>query len=387
MIKLLTPYVFYCVPFMNNCPFVLVLALCAALCGCNNPQHDTPQSTAQHDSIQNDGIQSHATYQKLSGKTMGTSYHITLALPQGVSAEQIQKRIDERLDAINKSMSTYDDTSTISQFNALKAGQFIKIDADFVKVLNDSRVIYDKSNHAFDPTVYPLVELWGFGAKMSVDRLQHPPSDDDIATAKTLIGLDKVLLEGDNLGKSVDGVGLDFSAIAKGYGVDAIANVLKNEYHIANYMVEIGGEIATLGVNDKGTAWVLAIDKPVMDSTVVNRELMTSVRLSGQGMATSGNYRHALQYNGKRYSHTIDPHTASPVENGAPSVSVIADTTAMADGWATALTALPQDEAIQLAKQNDIKAVFIVQDGDQFSLVKTPAFEGFEQNYPNAISN
>lgn len=305
---------------------------------------------------------------------MGTSYHITFELPKGVSVADVQASIDKRLDEINDSMSTYQADSTISKFNTLKAGQAIAIDPDFIKVLADSRVIYEKSHHAFDPTVYPLVELWGFGATMNIERLQNPPTPDEITAVRDKIGLDKVVLDGDKLSKMTDGVGLDFSAIAKGYGVDVVADVLKSRYQITNYMVEIGGEVTTLGVNDKGTAWTLAIDKPIMGSTATTREIMTTVILSGQSMATSGNYRNAFEYNGQTYSHTINPNTAHPVAGGVPSVTVIADTTAIADGWATALTAIPQDDAIRLANDNDIMALFIIKNGENFEMIKSNAY-------------
>ncbi len=318
-------------------------------------------------------------YQKIEGQTMGTSYHITFDLPQNLNAKDVQASIEGRLDEINDSMSTYQSDSTISQFNALKAGQTIVVDPDFIKVLSDSRLIYEQSHHAFDPTVYPLVELWGFGAKMSVDRLQHPPTSQEIQAVRDKIGLDKVVLNGQALSKTADGVGLDFSAIAKGYGVDAIAHVLTSQYQIVNYMVEIGGEVVTRGVNDKGSPWTLAIDKPVMGSTVANREIMTTISLSGQGMATSGNYRNSVTYEGRTYSHTINPRTASPVVGGAPSVTVIAETTAMADGWATALTAIPQDQAIRLADDNDIMALFILQEGDGWKMHQSQAFAAFDK--------
>ena len=183
---------------------------------------------------------------------MGTSYHITFEMPNGANGDEIQASIDARLDEINNSMSTYQDNSTINKFNALNAGQTIQIDPNFIKVLSDSRLIYEKSHHSFDPTVHALVELWGFGAKMSVERLQNPPTQAEILAVRNTIGLDKIVLNGNELSKTTDGVGLDFSAIAKGYGVDMIADILKSKYNINNYMVEIGGEIATNGVNDKG---------------------------------------------------------------------------------------------------------------------------------------
>lgn len=290
---------------------------------------------------------------------MGTSYHIIFEPPKGTTAQDIQASIDTRLDEINDSMSTYQADSTISQFNALSAGQTIQIDPDFIKVLSDSRIIYEKSHHAFDPTVYPLVELWGFGSKMSIERLQNPPTDTEISAVRDKIGLDKVMLDGDKLSKTTNGVGLDFSAIAKGHGVDVIADVLTTKYNITNYMVEIGGEIATSGVNDKGTAWTIAIDKPIIGSTTTNREIMTTVSLSNQSMATSGNYRNIIEYHGKTYSHTINPATAHPVQDSFASVSVIADSTALADGWATALSAVPADDAVIMADKHDIQAIFI----------------------------
>lgn len=317
------------------------------------------------------------TYQKLEGQTMGTSYHITFETPKNVAISDIQHSIDKRLAQINTSMSTYNKNSTISKFNTLPAGQSIEIDTDFIKVLQDSQVIYDKSNHAFDPTVYPLVELWGFGSKMSVERLQNPPSDADINAIKDKIGLDKITLTNNQLSKTVDGVGLDFSAIAKGYGVDMIANVLKNDYKINNYMVEIGGEVATLGLNHKGKAWTVAIDTPVAGSTVTTRQIATTISaLPNQPMhlATSGNYRNMIHYGNSVYSHTISPVTARPVQNSAPSVSVVHDSVALADGWATALSAVSFDEAVTMANRHQIQAVFIQKQEDGFHITYSDAF-------------
>lgn len=320
-------------------------------------------------------------YQSIEGQTMGTSYHITF---QGGDQDPaiIQQTIDARLQAVNQSMSTYMPDSTISQFNRLPSGQNIVIDGDFAQVLQDSQHIYQASQHAFDPTVYPLVELWGFGSKMNVERLQAPPSEDSIASTKQLVGLDKVQLSqiGSNyqLQKSADGVGLDFSAIAKGYAVDVIANTLKNNYGVVNYMVEIGGEVATSGQNAQGKAWTLGIDTPTIDSTIENRQTITTISQPKDGtlhIATSGGYRNSLVYNGVRYSHTINPVSGKPVAGNAPSVTVLHDSVALADGWATALTAIPYQEALTLANANQIKAIFVVENADKsgFDIVKTQA--------------
>lgn len=316
------------------------------------------------------------SYQKITGQTMGTSYHITFEAPQ-IPIDTIQADIDKRLLEINKSMSTYDDTATIMAFNRAKAGEVIVIDSDFQQVLKDSYTIYKQSHGAFDPTIMPLVNLWGFGAKFTIERLQSPPSQDDINQAKALIGLDKVIFQDNTISKTVDGVGLDFSAIAKGYGVDVIADVLKNQYQINNYLVEIGGEVAALGVNDQGKPWRIAIDAPILGSQVSDRKIATTLSLNNQHIATSGNYRNSIEYNGIRYSHTINPATAHPVINGADSVTVIHDSTALADGWATALTAIAYNDAYQLAEQANIAALFIQKDDDKdtWQMTKTTAMQ------------
>lgn len=318
------------------------------------------------------------TYQKIDGQTMGTSYHITLEVPKDTNIADIQHSVERRLNDIIISMSTYQDDSTISKFNRLKAGQTITIDSDFIKVLNDSRLVYHRSHHAFDPTVYPLVELWGFGSTISVERLQNPPSTEQINAIQDSIGFEKVIHNGNTISKTHDGVGLDFSAIAKGYGVDVIAKLLADTYHIDNYMVEIGGEVATLGVNDKGNPWTLAIDAPIANATTANRKPITTITQPANQplhIATSGGYRNFVEFDGVRYSHTINPNTLHPVADSTPSVTVIHDSVMLADGWATALTALPHKQALALANEQHIKALFVVEHtANTFEVIKTQAY-------------
>ncbi|WP_227511812.1 FAD:protein FMN transferase [Psychrobacter sp. ENNN9_III] len=207
---------------------------------------------------------------------MGTSYHISYQLPDKVTEADVQAAIDERLQQINDSMSTYQSDSTISKFNQLGKDTPITIDADFSHVLDISRQVYAQSGGAFDPTVIPLINTWGFGSTMTVERLQSPPSATEIATAQALVDFDSVVKQDQTLYKTKDGIGLDFSAVAKGYGVDVIADVLKDRYNIRNYMVEIGGEIATSGVNNKQQPWQIAIDAPIEGSTVSERQTITA---------------------------------------------------------------------------------------------------------------
>lgn len=337
-----------------------------------------------------------AQYGKIDGETMGTTYHISFRLPQPNEVSEanktnkankaneaneskkdsdvtasIQASIDQKLIAFNNSLSTWQDDSTISQFNKAPANtKTYDIDANFIKVLQDSKQVHQQSGGAFDPTVKPILELWGFGSKMRADRLQNKPSDDDIAKAKALIDFDSIELQKDQQGmfvrKTKDGVSIDFSAIAKGYAVDVIADVLKSDYHINNYMVEIGGEVATSGVNARGQAWQIAIDAPILHSGVTNRQSIGIIRqpidARKQGsmhLATSGNYRNSLVFDNVRYSHTIDPTTGSPIVGGAASVTVAANTVALADAWATALTAMPYEKALDMASKQQLAVMFI----------------------------
>ena len=300
-------------------------------------------------------------YDYLSGETMGTSYHITYKLPDNVDEPAIKAAIAERLKQINDSMSTYQDDSTISKFNRLARDKPITIDADFSQVLQISKQVYEQSGGAFDPTVMPLVETWGFGSKMTVERLQSPPSAQQIAQAKALVDFEGIVQNGNAIYKTKDGVGLDFSAVAKGYGVDVIAEVLRSHYKIHNYMVEIGGEVATSGVSAQQQPWQIAIDAPIEGSTVSERQTIATIRQpinNGNKMylATSGNYRNSIVFDNKRYSHTIDPTTGAPIAGGAPSVTVAADSVGLADAWATALTAMPYKKALTVAKDKNIAA-------------------------------
>ena len=330
-------------------------------------------------------------YNYLSGETMGTSYHISYQLPEDADEAAIQAAIDERLKQINDSMSTYQKDSTISKFNQLSKDTLIPIDADFSRVLEVSRIVYQQSGGAFDPTVMPLVDAWGFGSTMTVERLQSPPTDIEIAQAKALVGFEGVVQQEQTIYKTKDGIGLDFSAVAKGYGVDVIADVLRDKYQIRNYMVEIGGEIATSGVNNQQQPWQIAIDAPIKDSTVSERQTISAIRQpintdNKMHLATSGNYRNSVVFDSKSYSHTIDPTTGKPIAGGAPSVTVAADSVAAADAWATALTAMPYEKALKVAQEQNLAAMFVVlADGvkmddshdsvDDWQVVQTPAMQ------------
>lgn len=310
------------------------------------------------------GCQQSPTYDYLEGQTMGTSYHITYRQPDNVDAEAVKAAIDSRLQDINDSMSTYMEDSTISKFNKLQANQPISVEPDFIKVLQDSKQVYNQSGGAFDPTLMPLITLWGFGSVMTADRLQNPPTPEEVSAAKSLLDFEGIKLAGTTLTKDKDDVQLDFSAVAKGYAVDVIAEVLHDDYNINNYMVEIGGEVSTSGVNPSARPWQIAIDAPIIDSTVSERLTLAVIRQPNNPnklhLATSGNYRNSVIFDGRRYSHTIDPTTGQPIAGGAPSVSVAAESVSLADAWATALTAMTYEKALATATEHDLAALFVI---------------------------
>jgi thiamine biosynthesis lipoprotein len=206
-----------------------------------------------------------------------------------------------------------------------------------------------------------------------------------------------VVQEGDSLYKTKDGVGLDFSAVAKGYGVDVIADVLRQDYQIRNYMVEIGGEVASSGVNAQTQPWQIAIDAPIEGSTVTERQTIAAIRQpksmgNKMHLATSGNYRNSVIFDNKRYSHTIDPTTGEPIVGGAPSVTVAAESVGLADAWATALTAMPYEQALATAEQQDIAAMFVILvdnsniDADSvedWQIVETSAMQALRADKPS----
>ncbi|WP_105104018.1 FAD:protein FMN transferase [Microbulbifer pacificus] len=303
---------------------------------------------------------------KLSGPTMGTAYHITVTdVPPGVSKAELQSVIDAELAAVNQEMSTYIPDSELMRFNAAPVGEGVEISAHLADVIARSLEIYRHSDGAFDVTVGPLVNLWGFGPLPEPEKI---PAEDEIASLVQAIGSDALDLNGLVLTKS-RAVTIDLSAIAKGHGVDRVADLLEAR-GIANYLVEVGGELRTAGVNPQGAVWRVGIERPSAGQVV-----QKPIQVSGKGIATSGDYRNYYERDGKRYAHTIDPRTGRPVEHKLASVTVIAETCAAADGYATALNVMGADAALKLAEEQQL-AVFL--------LVKTDS--GFEERVSSAFS-
>jgi len=304
----------------------------------------------------------------LTGETMGTSYNIRIADDVG-QPDDLQRQIDALLDEINRQMSTYLDDSEIAQFNRQTTTDWFEVSPEFATVTDRALQIARESDGRFDPTVGPLVRLWSFGPP---PRSQQPPSAAEIERVRSAVGsnLVEVRLDPPALRKLDPRVELDLSAIAKGYGVDRVSQLLLDA-GAGNHMVEIGGEVMARGHRSAGTPWRIGLEAPLIDG----RDLDSVLPISDLAVATSGDYRNFFEADGRRYSHTIDPLTGAPITHDLASVSVVADDCTTADGFATALNVLGPDEGFELARQLDLAAYFIVHSGDEFVTRATPAFE------------
>jgi len=312
------------------------------------------------------------TVVRIEGPTMGTSYHIAwVGMKSG--ADELQKVVDDRLVQINKAMSTYDPQSELSLINQGKApvnkDGWIPVSTDLSQVLVDSIEIYRKSEGLFDISVGPLVNLWGFGPDASLDEV---PSAEALQAAMDKVGLDALELNADKTAIQLKSPRyLDLSAIAKGWGVDDLAELLQSR-GINNYMVEVGGEIRTGGLKADGSPWKIAIERP--GSLTDGRRVELVIEPEDSAVATSGDYRNYFEQDGVRYSHTINPYTGRPITHRLASVTVVTDSSAMADGWATALNVAGPEKGMELAEKYQLAVFMIVRDEQGFSELSSSRF-------------
>ena len=310
----------------------------------------------------------------LSGKTMGTTYHIKY-IDNGIDTapEMAHKNIDDVLKEVNNQMSTYQKDSELSRFNqSREINQPFPISADFAEVVKAALDLHQKTEGALDITVGPLVNLWGFGPEKRTDK---EPSAEEIATRKAWTGIDKLSLsEVDGkpaLVKKIPELYVDLSSIAKGFGVDKVAHYLES-IGVTDYLVEIGGEIHTKGVNEKGQPWQIAIEKPEFDGS---RSVEQIIGLSNLSMATSGDYRNYFEENGKRFSHEIDPKTGYPLQHHLASITVVDPSCMLADGYATGLFVLGADKALEVAEKANLAIYLIIKTDKGFEVKTSKAFD------------
>lgn len=293
-----------------------------------------------------------ADYSRNSGKIYGTFYNIVYQHPEG---KDLQAEIDARFAEFDLSMSTFNPNSVISRINTNDAS--VRTDAYFNAMYQQAVEVSENSGGAFDITVAPLVNAWGFGFGK-----QQRDSAPDVAALLKITGFRRIKLVDDRIVKDDPAIMLDASAIAKGQASDVIGQLLE-AHGCSNYMVEIGGEVACKGVNPKGEKWRIGIDKPVDDPANETPELQTIVAISGVGLATSGNYRQFYYREGKKYAHTIDPRTGYPVDHRLLSATVIASTCMKADAYATAFMVVGKDSALTICrKEADMDCYLIYSD-------------------------
>lgn len=300
----------------------------------------------------------------LNGNTMGTTYNITYLDP---SERDFQVSIDSLLLVFNQSLSTYIPDSELSKFNQ---GDTLFFGLPyFLPVLQSSKEVYEITGGAFDPTVGPLVNLWGFGP--TGPQLKDSVNIDGMLE---LVGFNKISFDSASVRKSKPGMYLDFSAIAKGYGVDVVAEFLQGK-GIENLLVEIGGELVARGVNEKGELWKVGINRP--EELGRADELYSIVALDNKAMATSGNYRNYYEAGGVKISHTINPATGRPVNHNLLSATVLAGDCMTADAYATALMVMGTEKAIELQKSQSLFEVFLIYN-DSTGQLKSYASEGLK---------
>ena len=306
-----------------------------------------------------------SAYLILTGKAQGTTFNIHY---QDASGRDFSRSVDSLFRLIDKSMSLWDSTSTISRINRNETG--IQVDTHFAAVLNRARAVSEATGGIFDVTVGPLVKAWGFSYKKGLPL----PDSAKVDSLRQIIGFHKIRLENGAVQKTDPRMEIDFNAIAQGYTVDVIANFLEKN-GVKNYLVEIGGEVRTAGSNDRGAAWQIGLDKPVELEATGNRQLQTTISLSGKSLATSGSYRKFVVRNGKKFSHAIDPRTGYSIAHNLLSVSVIAADCTTADAFATAFLVMGMEEAMQSAKANGLEIYCIYE--DENGALQVRATDGF----------
>jgi len=324
----------------------------------------------------------------ITGQTMGTSYRLVLAVPQSPSElTSIQAKVDEALEQLENQMSTWRPDSELSRFNTSNSTDWFPVSRDTAFVVSEARKIWKLSEGAFDPTVAPLIKLWHFAEEPGVVQL---PSEDDVSQARARIGFGEIEVQLDPpaLLKKRPELQLNLSAIAKGYAVDVVSELL-TERVAGGHLVEIGGEMRSHGHKTDGSSWTAGIETP----DALPRQIHAALRLDDRSLATSGDYRNFFEVDGQRYSHTIDPATGRPVTHDLASVSVLADDCLTADALATAIEVLGPERGLALANRKNVPTYLIVrnetgfrvQASESFPLVVTPGLPVTPESKDNSV--
>ncbi len=315
---------------------------------------------------------------RLQGRAFGTTWHVAVAGPAPAPRERLQAALEAELERLDAVFSVWRDDSELAGLNAHGAGAPLPVSRELIDVLARAARIHRASGGAFDPSVGPLVRLWGFGPDA---RHPEPPAADRLAAARLRVGFDQLELDlaAGTVVKARADLELGLDAIAKGHAVDALSALLLR-HGASNHIVEIGGEVRAQGMAAPGQRWRVGIQTPEPGSAVA---ACLALPLRDRAVATSGDYRNYRELDGRRISHTIDPTTGAPVTHRLASVSVVAPTCAAADGWATALSVLGMRRGLEVAEREGLAALFIVRrDEGGFEQQTTPAFDALTELAP-----
>lgn len=313
------------------------------------------------DFAQQTEIEINKTKTLIQGKTMGTRYHVAIVHHKKIKVDEeiLKTNIDNLLLNLNQQVSTYIPNSQISQFNQSQNTDWIKVDTDFFNIVRTAQNISKVSQGAFDISISPLVNLWGFG----VEKRDAIPKASQIQESIALIGYQLLELNPDQqtLKKTHSSLKIDLSAIAKGYAVDKVSDLL-NARGFPNHLVEIGGELRVSGLSQADKKWRIAVEQPDLTTTIAQQGL----EITNRAVATSGDYRNYFVEKGERRSHIIDPKTGYPIKHNLASVTVLHESTILADAYATALMVMGDQKGKIFTEENNLDVLMIIRNEDRF---------------------
>ena len=308
-----------------------------------------------------------AQVHRINGSIFGTTYSVQIATETDLDLVDVQRQIDARLQTIDHIMSTWKKNSEISYFNDHIDGNWFTVSAELGQIVRSSKEIYKTTLGAFDPTLGPLIKLWGFNGNRKLNTTPDPIAID---VAQSQIGMYAIEIAADNKGlKKSKSLSINLSAIAKGYAVDQVATILEQQ-QFDHFLVEIGGELRVQG-SKNGRPWTVGIELPDPDK----RQLHRAIEISNTAMATSGDYRNFFEKDGQRYSHILDPRTGYPIKHALASVTVLAPDCATADGYATAFMVLGPQKSKAIAEQKNLALYMLVANAQGgFDAIYTDSF-------------
>lgn len=314
---------------------------------------------------------------EVEGKTMGSTYSVKAVYPKAVAEPlrtQFAAAIQNIVDGVDQTFSTYKADSEVAKLNRQAKDQWLRVSWDMAYVLKMSADVWKRSLGAFDPTVGPLVDLWGFGPI----QVTAPPTPEQVAAAKALVGFDAVQIEKNNVKKRGRDLRFDFSGIAQGFAADQVANYL-DKTMARGYMVDISGEMRLKGQRADGKLWRIAIEKPIEGK----QDILRVWELTDAAIATSGNYRNIRRFGDIKVSHTIDAGSGYPLDHHLLSVTIVHNIATAADAWATALMAAGPETAMTMAERYDLPALLIVRTGKKPSDFEERASSTLKQRMPS----